>query len=251
MEALAMLTPHIPSPQKPPKAPILTPRRPSRRCSNSTAIWSADWGHDGGHDRSHLVVTGDGQAFAFNVAQAWSPATGSVSGNNIQMTFSGTAVSGTLRPPGVTIGITAGRWTIVWTNGAVWHRTSGVAHCPSHSAPPAPLSSPSPPTPPLPEGGFLLCEDACTTQFGTDYSNDGECDDGGPESHYATCLLGDDCTDCGIRRRASGCVNDCFYARDGECDDGGPASVTSVCSLGSDCADVSLAAHEPTAAERL
>lgn len=44
---------------------------------------------------------------------------------------------------------------------------------------------------PAPTGG--LCSNTCGT------SNDGECDDGGPNSLYAICTLGTDCGDCGPR----------------------------------------------------
>lgn len=42
------------------------------------------------------------------------------------------------------------------------------------------------------------CYDACA------YRNDGICDDGGPGSEHADCLLGSDCSDCGVR------PNPCF-----------------------------------------
>jgi hypothetical protein len=38
-----------------------------------------------------------------------------------------------------------------------------------------------------------LCENTCT------YSNDGQCDDGGPGADYSICDLGTDCNDCGPR----------------------------------------------------
>ncbi len=44
--------------------------------------------------------------------------------------------------------------------------------------------------PPAPVG---LCEETCQ------WSNDGECDDGGPNSLYSGCDLGTDCADCGPR----------------------------------------------------
>lgn len=40
----------------------------------------------------------------------------------------------------------------------------------------------------------LMCTNGCGS------SNDGECDDGGPDSLYAICTLGTDCADCGPRR---------------------------------------------------
>ncbi|MBO6940792.1 MAG: hypothetical protein JJ863_37805 [Deltaproteobacteria bacterium] len=38
-----------------------------------------------------------------------------------------------------------------------------------------------------------LCTETC------EYSNDGDCDDGGPGSDYSLCDLGTDCIDCGPR----------------------------------------------------
>ena len=40
-------------------------------------------------------------------------------------------------------------------------------------------------------GTGSLCTNTC------EYANDGECDDGGPESLYDDCELGTDCADCG------------------------------------------------------
>jgi hypothetical protein len=44
----------------------------------------------------------------------------------------------------------------------------------------------------------LGCTDANRNSCPTSYDN--ECDDGGPGAHYASCSLGTDCFDCGIRR---------------------------------------------------
>ena len=42
--------------------------------------------------------------------------------------------------------------------------------------------------------GEALCSNECNN-----YNDDGECDDGGPDSDYNLCELGTDCTDCGTR----------------------------------------------------
>jgi hypothetical protein len=44
-----------------------------------------------------------------------------------------------------------------------------------------------------------LCDEEifCTNSCG--YANDGECDDGGPNSNYNVCGCGTDCGDCGTR----------------------------------------------------
>ena len=44
-----------------------------------------------------------------------------------------------------------------------------------------------------PEPGTEICTDECP------YANDGDCDDGGPDSDYAVCRFGSDCGDCGVR----------------------------------------------------
>ena len=41
--------------------------------------------------------------------------------------------------------------------------------------------------------GGGLCSESCS------YSNDGDCDDGGPGSDFSLCSLGTDCIDCGPR----------------------------------------------------
>jgi hypothetical protein len=76
-----------------------------------------------------------------------------------------------------------------------------------------------------------ICVDTCGA------ANDGECDDGGPNSFYDVCRYGTDCGDCGPRSPIQGCSNTCGTANDGECDDGGPNSMYSICDLGTDCAD--------------
>ena len=45
----------------------------------------------------------------------------------------------------------------------------------------------------LPPGGAVVCENTCQ------YSSDGDCDDGGPNSLFSLCPLGSDCADCGPR----------------------------------------------------
>jgi hypothetical protein len=61
----------------------------------------------------------------------------------------------------------------------------------------SPGGAPSPAAPPAAGGGASpsggRCENTCRT------SNDGECDDGGPNSLYSICALGTDCNDCGPR----------------------------------------------------
>lgn len=86
-----------------------------------------------------------------------------------------------------------------------------------------------------------ICSDSCGS------ARDGECDDGGPASLYATCDFGSDCADCGIRTdsqlqatldvNGQVCANSCAYADDNECDDGGPNALNALCSYGSDCND--------------
>lgn len=73
----------------------------------------------------------------------------------------------------------------------------------------------------------MLCSNGCQ------YRGDGDCDDGGPNSDYSVCSLGDDCDDCGARF----CTETCRYSGDGDCDDGGPNSQYSVCDYGTDCTD--------------
>ena len=46
---------------------------------------------------------------------------------------------------------------------------------------------------PTPAPGTTSCSNTCA------YAGDGECDDGGPNSLYAVCTYGTDCTDCGPR----------------------------------------------------
>ena len=48
----------------------------------------------------------------------------------------------------------------------------------------------------------LGCNDTCN------FSDDGDCDDGGPDSDYSVCDFGTDCTDCG-RRDPADCVPTC------------------------------------------
>lgn len=116
-----------------------------------------------------------------------------------------------------------------------------------------------------------VCEDTC------DYSDDGECDDGGTNATYELCELGTDCTDCGVRNDADAdgffdlddcddddssvnpsmadydndgidqdcngedftglCTDECNYASDEDCDDGGSDSLFELCELGTDCSD--------------
>ena len=59
--------------------------------------------------------------------------------------------------------------------------------------PPSPLPPYPPPVPPL-----CSCINNCIASNGADYSNDGECDDGGLNSQYDLCGLGLDCADCGF-----------------------------------------------------
>jgi hypothetical protein len=80
-------------------------------------------------------------------------------------------------------------------------------------------------------GGPTICTNTCP------HADDGECDDGGPNSLYSICAYGTDCNDCGPRPPIPGCSNTCPHANDGECDDGGPNSLYSICELGTDCAD--------------
>lgn len=120
-----------------------------------------------------------------------------------------------------------------------------------------PPSQPKPPPLPLPSPG--TCSNTCL------YSNDGDCDDGGPGSEYTLCAPGTDCFDCGEANApprpplqpgesyspppsplppatappgvAEACSDSCSYARDTGCDDGGLGSEYMLCALGTDCAD--------------
>jgi len=74
------------------------------------------------------------------------------------------------------------------------------------------------------------CTDTCI------FAYDGECDDGGPNSDYAVCDLGTDCTDC-QQQGDLVCDDSCYWAGDGVCDDGGPGSEFSACTYGTDCTD--------------
>jgi len=131
-----------------------------------------------------------------------------------------------------------------------------------------PLSPPRPPYQPI-AGGAYLCTDTCGF-----WSNNGECNDGGPGTEgYSPCPLGTDCTDCDPRLVYPPppphpppspplppppgflCLNTCnsqfnsysSCSRDnscgaGICDDGGPGSEYHStndyqCPLGTDCID--------------
>jgi len=83
------------------------------------------------------------------------------------------------------------------------------------------------------------------------WASDGDCDDGGPASHYQLCDYGTDCFDCGARTYIPPapppaphppplsilCVENCYYSSDNDCDDGGAGSEYSICNLGNDCHD--------------
>lgn len=75
-----------------------------------------------------------------------------------------------------------------------------------------------------------------------EFSGDGQCDDGGPDSDTSFCPVGTDCADCGPRgeedyENIPGCTNECALNFDGRCDDGGPGSFSDICAFGTDCAD--------------
>ena len=82
---------------------------------------------------------------------------------------------------------------------------------------------------------LVVCNEDCG------HSDDGECDDGGPDSYTDLCDLGSDCTDCGSRSAWLDylvlCSEECAWSDDGECDDGGDDSTSSLCDLGTDCLD--------------
>lgn len=90
-------------------------------------------------------------------------------------------------------------------------------------------------------GGGAVAAGTCSNTC--QHANDGECDDGRPNSHTDVCAAGTDCADCGpwgraFRQQTGGaCTNTCQHARDGECDDGRPGSHTDLCARGTDCAD--------------
>eukprot|EP00966_Prymnesium_polylepis_P159099 3676920-Prymnesium_polylepis.1 len=122
------------------------------------------------------------------------------------------------------------------------------------ASPPPPAFVPPTPALPSPAG----CGETCS------YSADGDCDDGGAGAEFTACLIGTDCTDCGVRLAQppppsppatppvvvappppgmppppystpspstpqQGCgfgggSDACSYASDNECDDGGSGS---------------------------
>jgi len=54
-----------------------------------------------------------------------------------------------------------------------------------------------------------LCTDTCASSLGN-WAGDGDCDDGGAGSAWASCGLGEDCADCGERAfsgYSAGCVS--------------------------------------------
>ncbi len=69
-------------------------------------------------------------------------------------------------------------------------------------------------------GPGTLCVDSCIDSTGNDWSNDGYCDDGGPNSFSALCDVGYDCSDCGARTDLDedGYASTSDYGDD--CDDG-------------------------------
>ncbi|KAL1496014.1 hypothetical protein AB1Y20_014647 [Prymnesium parvum] len=97
--------------------------------------------------------------------------------------------------------------------------------------PPLPPSPPSPHPPPPHSPG--ICYEDCV------YSNDLECDDGGPGADYASCAYGADCIDCGVRPDGV-CYEDCGFSSDQDCDDGGPGAEFELCDYGADCIDCGL-----------
>ena len=112
-------------------------------------------------------------------------------------------------------------------------------------SPPAAPQALSPPlAPPLIAG--------CTETCG--HTNNGLCEDGGPDSLYEDCALGTDCQDCGPRGEAAQflhggssegtrCSDSCEHgAGNGLCEDGGPGTVQHEtdyfnCEWGTDCTD--------------
>ena len=94
-----------------------------------------------------------------------------------------------------------------------------------------PRQPPSPPTSPPPPAG---CAHTCV------YAGDGDCDDGGDDSHFDLCAFGTDCRDCGGRDPNDICENTCMTQRDDWCDDGGPGARFHTCAYGSDCVDCGM-----------
>ncbi|XP_077868863.1 uncharacterized protein LOC144359622 [Saccoglossus kowalevskii] len=82
-----------------------------------------------------------------------------------------------------------------------------------------------------------MCFNTC------EYSNDGECDDGGVGAAYSGCYYGTDCLDCGIRNHVFDpplCDDSCSGANDSSCEDGGLFSTNYECYLGTDCTDCGI-----------
>ena len=127
---------------------------------------------------------------------------------------------------------------------------------PSPARPPRGIYRHPPPAPP----GEAACFNTCQ------FASDGDCDDGGHGSEYATCTACEDCDDCGPRLAGScerhpprpplhpspaspspppppgppgsgTCMNTCVFASDGDCDDGGHGSEYQQCDPCQDCAD--------------
>ena len=102
---------------------------------------------------------------------------------------------------------------------------------------------------------------ACSDDCGTGHASNGLCEDGGPGSVWPDCVLGTDCSDCGVREVSPsppapislpapsltpsnesspgflGCSDACGASDNGLCEDGGPGSVWQDCPLGTDCTD--------------
>ena len=105
-----------------------------------------------------------------------------------QLTVDGTIYDGTSGPNGLT---TSG---LSWSSDDSFGR-SGFKICAACE-----FEHQCPPSPPLPSNALpreqwrdqMLCRENCHG-WGVVYSSDGECDDGGPGSHYDDCEFGTDC----------------------------------------------------------
>ncbi len=80
-----------------------------------------------------------------------------------------------------------------------------------------------------------VCENTC------EYADDGECDDGGPDSITSICTFGSDCGDCGPRDPSS-CVPDCEGAT---CGDNGCGGTCGECTAPATCMGGTCGVCEP------
>ena len=189
-------------------------------CSSALSVWAGEWGHDQATDRTQIGLhsaaglasadSATADVIASNDAHNWSPAYGVVHGSShITMEFSTAtglvSLDGNLEAT-IDTSVSPLGWLIKWSNDAYWFKTAATTLCSLAPAPPPPPRShparpPSTPSPPLPPPSpvldFSVCREQCGSRYGTgmEWSDDGLCDDGGINSAYDVCYLGNDCMD--------------------------------------------------------